>query len=44
MGDQADKPIISAQLSEESRAVDRVKAGIGQLGGIANVMEPRGCH
>jgi hypothetical protein len=44
MGDQAHKPIISAQLTEEPRAVDRMEAGIDQIWGIADVMKPRSRH
>ncbi len=44
MGDQAHKSIISAQLAEEARAIDRVKADIDQIGSIANVMKPCSRH
>ena len=40
MGDQTCEPIVSAQLAEEPRAIDRVKACIDQIRGIPNVVKP----
>ena len=42
--DQAHKSIISAQLAEEPRAIDRVKACIDQTGGVTDVMKPGSRH
>jgi hypothetical protein len=45
MGDQADNPLRHVtQLSQVPGTVQWVKAGLGQLWGIADVVQPSSSH